>query len=113
MLLNYGILTQRAIVSIIILIALSICFWNMMDLFLPKVITIPNFTRHSFLIFALHINVSAVVTKLLFFVLPKSPYISLLNFVLTTIITLIGIEMVCYIIEKISHPIYSLLSGSR
>lgn len=113
MLLNYGMLTQRTIVSIIILIALSICFWNMMDLFLPKEITIPNFARHSFWVFALHINVSAVVTKLLFFVLPKSPYISLLNFVLTTIITLVGIEMVCCIIKKISYPIYSLLSGSR
>lgn len=114
MLINYGVIHRHTISDVLVLVFLCICFWNMMDLFLPsKLNTVPEFMKHSFWVFALHGNVGSVVTKLLYFVLPKNPYISIVNFILSTIITLVLIEFACFAIKKISPPVYNLLSGSR
>jgi len=114
MLMNYGIAPKINTPNEINLAILGICFWQMMDLFLHRpVSTIPEFLKHSFWVFALHINVSAVFTKLLFLVLPKDPYVSLINFGITTLATLFFIEVACHLIKKYTPSIYMLLSGSR
>lgn len=114
MLVNYEIIAQERIGSVVLPIVLSVCFWNMLDLFLPTGgIAVPEFMKHSFWIFALHMNVSAVITKLLFLVLPKNPYMSLVNFGMTTLATLLFIEIGCFLVKKTMPSAYALLSGSR
>ena len=111
----YKVIEEEALIEVIILIVLSLGFWNMLDLFLPatSISKVPDFMKHSFWIYALHVNVSAVVTKLLYLFLPKNPCIGILNFGLTTILTLFIIEVACKAINKISPSLYSLLSGNR
>jgi len=113
MLLNYEIIYDNKIISVILLILLSICFWYAFDFLLPGKVSVHECEKHSFWVFALHINVGAVVTKLLYIVLPKNSGICFLNFALTTVLTLGFIEIACYIVKKISPRGYAILSGYR
>lgn len=113
-LINYGVIEVNPVIDVIILIVLSICFWHMFDICMPKsLVNIPDVFKHSFWVFALHVNISAVISKLLYMILPKIFYFSLINFALTTILTLISIEIICYYIKKIVPSIYALLAGER
>ncbi len=74
---------------------------------------VPEFVNHSFWVFAAHLNFSAVITKLLFFVLPKNMAAAWLNLVITIISTLILIELLNRLVWRFSPKLYSILSGSR
>lgn len=113
MLLNYAMIGSNTIIDIILLIVFSVCFWYSFDLFLQDDIIVREYATHSFWVFALHINVGAVVTKLLYLLLPKDSGFCYVNFVLTTLLTLSVIEIACYAVKKISPRLYVILSGSR
>lgn len=95
-----------------LIVFLSITFWNLMDLFVDKMKEY-NFYSYSFAVFAMHINVSAVISKLLYMILPKTQYMVLPNFILTLIITLSLINLFCTILKSFLPKFYSLLMGSR
>ncbi len=69
--------------------------------------------KHSFLVFAMHVNVGAIVTKLLYLALPKSYIFAIPNFIATTIITLLIIELFCVALKKLCPKVFELLSGGR
>lgn len=108
----YNIINFNILINEIILIICSFATWFLFD-FLLKNITLKNFMKHSFWVYALHINVSAILAKLLYIVLPKQGYISIINFILTTILTLGSIEFLCQCTKKCCFPLYKLLSGNR
>jgi len=94
------------------LIIFALCVWMLFDLLVDK-IQEREFMKNSFWVFALHINVGAVVAKLLYFVLPKQPVFSIINFVVTTICTLILIEVMSMITGKFFPRLQKVLSGGR
>lgn len=95
-----------------ILICESICAWVCFDV-ICKVIRARSFMNHSIWVYALHANVGAIITKVLFLVLPKPEYFSIANFILTTAFTLMIIEGIAVMIRKTVPPVYRMLSGSR
>lgn len=71
------------------------------------------FMEHSFWVYAMHMNVGAVVTKLIYLIGPKHWAMAVPNFLLTTALTLAIIEATCALLRKYAPPVYRLLCGSR
>lgn len=95
-------------------VAEGLCLWFFSDLFFsvdrPHS---PAFLEHSFFIYAMHTNVSAVFAKLVCFITGDRGVLAPVNFLLTTILTLLSIEICCIILKKWFRPFYNLLSGNR
>lgn len=87
-------------------------FWNVCD-WIPENSVVHRFTDCSFAVYAMHVNVSACITKLLSMVLPKSEYFAILNFVLTVMLTLLFIKGFCLATRKWTPKVHELLMGSR
>lgn len=93
----------------------SLCafaLWNITDIFIDK-IKHRSIYSHSFAIYAMHTNVSAIVTKLIFICLPKSEWLAIPNFIITVILTLFLINLFCVFLEKFFPQIYCILMGNR
>ena len=71
------------------------------------------FMGHSFWVYALHLNLSAIITKLFFFVTGDRICLSFVNLVLTVIITLVIIELIQVLLKKCCKPLHRILSGAR
>ena len=80
-----------------------------MDLFAGK--KIYPFERCSFLIFAMHCNVSAILTKIIFFVLPKNEIFATVNLFLTIILTVTCIYIFQVILSKKFVHLKKILCG--
>ncbi len=110
---KYGLIPYIPVLNTLVLILGSIALWWLFDLFVAPTPKVRTIHKHSFWVFALHLNVSAVVTKLLFFALPKQTAFGIVNFILTTVITLAIIELICFALSKILPRVYAVLSGAR
>lgn len=103
---------EEPFVLVICLTVMGLSFWMMCDLFMDK-IPQKRFMGNSFFVYAMHINVSAISAKLLYFVLPKAYFWAMPNFILTTLFTLISIEIFCVLLQKYLPAAYRVLSGER
>lgn len=82
----------------IIYIIFSIAFWLSMDIFQIK--HVAKFEKNSFLIYAMHVNVGAIVCKLLYFILPKYTLFACVNYILTIVATVIIISVFNNFVKK-------------
>lgn len=69
--------------------------------------------RTSFFVYAMHINVSAVVARLCYMVLPRWEGFAIVNFLLTTVVTLVLIDLIYRLLERFFPWLLILLSGKR
>ncbi|MBQ2389657.1 MAG: hypothetical protein II305_06355, partial [Clostridia bacterium] len=90
----------------------AFALWNITDIFIDKVKQRKVYSR-SFAIFAMHINTSAIITKLIFQCLPKSEWMAIPNFISTVILTLFLINVICSVLEVFLPKVYSILMGGR
>ena len=90
-------------------IGLFFCFNALTD----RCKVVPEFVNHSFWVFAVHLNLSAVITKLLFLSLPKTISVAWLNLFMTVILTLLLIELFNRLIWRCFPSLYKILSGFR
>lgn len=90
----------------------SFALWNVVDVFIDKIKPRAIFSR-SFAIYAIHVNLSAVIAKLCFFCMPRNEYFAIPNFIITFILTLIIINLACSFFEKHCSKIYSMFMGMR
>lgn len=86
--------------------------WWVIDLIVNKIKIFP-FMKNSFMVFALHVNISAIVSKLIYYVLPKYSAFAYVNLLLTLIITLVIIELICMFMKRFCRKLYGVLTGSR
>lgn len=91
---------------------LVFALWSILDLFIDKMKTKKVYSR-SFAIYAMHVNISAIITKLVFIVFPKREWMAIPNFFATVILTLLFIHLVCSIGERFFPRVYSILMGER
>lgn len=87
-------------------------FWSCADWICEKV-KARNFMEHSFWVYGMHMNVSAVFTKLIYLICPKHWAMALPNFFVTTVLTLAVVELTCVLLQKYCPPVYRLLGGYR
>lgn len=93
-------------------IVFAISFWFVCDLFIDKLKQY-DFYNNSFMLYAMHTNIIAIIGVLIWLILPKNDYISLLSYILQFIFTLMIINYICYILKKYTPYLYNLLNGSR
>ena len=111
---SIGVLRLPAVVNIILLTVYALSFWFAADLMLNiKKISVKPFFDDNFFIYAMHINVSAVIVKLLYMVMPKNVIFAIPNFVISTILTLISILFFAYILRKKANKLYLVISGKK
>lgn len=72
-----------------------------------------EYLSHSFWVYALHLNASAIIAKVLFLILPKSIHFAWVNLFLTLFLTLFVIECIAQLLQRFCPPVYRLLSGGR
>jgi surface polysaccharide O-acyltransferase-like enzyme len=97
-------------IKILIFILASYSMWSMIDLFIDKISQRPIYAR-SFPIFAMHINVSAVLCKLIYLILPKHEYFAIPNLIMTAVLTIVLINIFCIVFERYLPKTYALLMG--
>jgi len=97
-------------IKILIFILASYSMWSMVDLFIDKISQRPIYAR-SFPIFAMHINVSAVLCKLIYLILPKNEYFAIPNLIMTAVLTIVLINIFCIVFERYLPKTYALLMG--
>lgn len=102
----------NALADVIVLIIFGIGVWKAADAVVYKIPKKEIF-NHSFWVYALHINVSSIIAKLIYFAGPKGWVMAIPNFILTTILSILVIEIMCRIIKKLNTNIYGVLSGTR
>lgn len=90
----------------------AISLWFFLDCLIDKV-TQKNYMDDSFIIYALHVNVSAVLIKLFYLALPKHPLMSILNLFVCTALTVALICVFCAILKKFLPKVYAIVSGAR
>ena len=106
------VISKETLVEVPLLITASLSTWRLFDI-VSDVIKEYPFMSHAFWVYALHTNICAIVSTVFLLLLPHNAAASVLNFVLTVVVTLIIIEVICYIIKRISPGVYKLLSGGR
>lgn len=96
------------------LVGEGLCIWFLADAVFASGKFRPGaFMEHSFFVYAMHMNVSAVITKLFFLVTGDRWFLAPVNFLLTTALTLAMIEIACIILKKWFPPVFAVLSGNR
>lgn len=100
----------KPLVKIAVFILAAYSLWSAVDLFMDKVSPRPLYKR-SFAVFAMHINVSVAICKLIYLIFPKNGYFALPNFAFTLILTLVAINVFCVIVERYLPRTYALLMG--
>lgn len=86
-------------------------FWQLCDIFYYT--KSREFYNYSFWVYALHPNVGGVFTKLLYIGLPKLVIFSIVNWLLTIILTLLTINGIAKLCKRYIPGCYRLLSGAR
>ena len=102
----------EVILKVVVFTLSAFALWNIADMFIHKIRPRKIYSR-SFVIYAAHVNISAVISKIIFLCLPKNGWMAIPNFIVTFVLTLIVINVMCIFLEKILPKVYSLLTGKR
>ena len=87
-------------------------FWKMYDWYY-KGQSVHPYEKRSFMVFAMHLNIVAVISKLIYLLLPKNNIFVIPNTIVTIVLTLVIINWFCVFMERFFPKIYSVISGSR
>ena len=104
--------TAKLVLQYVQYLCCAWAFWNVCD-WIPENSIVHRFSDCSFAVYAMHGNVGACITKLLYLLLPKSEYMAPVNFVLCVVLTLLFIKGFCMVTRKCTPRLYEMLMGSR
>ena len=74
---------------------------------------LPQFFSHSFCVYAMHLNLSSCICKLLYLTFPKTILFAWINFFITIILTLSLIELTAVMLRRYWPYMYKVLGGGR
>lgn len=86
--------------------------WNIVDIFIERIKPRAIY-RRSFAIYAMHLNVSIIILKILAFCTPQNEWLEIPKFIIMIISTLIIINCACAFLEKFFPKIYAIFMGNR
>lgn len=109
---GYGLFAIIEVPRIVIKIVYSMSFWIMVDYVIEK-IPQKGFMSDSFIIYATHNTLKAIILKLFYMLMPKHPLMSIVSFVLCSVLTLIIICLFCAFMKKFLPKIYGVISGTK
>lgn len=100
------------ILVMVVYVLSAFALWNVTDIFVDKIKPRKIYIR-SFAIYAMHINVSAIITKIFVLCLPKNEWIVIPNFLATAVLTPLSIHLFCVLLEQFLPKVYAVLIGNR
>ena len=96
----------------IVVYTLAACsLWNVTDLFIDRIKPRAIY-RRSFAIYAMHLPIAIVILKLLSFCAPQNEWLAIPKFILMIVFTLLIINLICVLLEKLAPKIYATLMGN-
>jgi hypothetical protein len=104
--------TSDSILTITVYLLAAFALWNTLDIFIDRVKPRAIYGR-SFPIFAIHLNLAAIITKLILIVISRNPWFAIPNFILTAVLTVLIINLICVFMERFTPRIYGVLMGNR
>lgn len=109
---NYHFIYSNIVINTLITIVYSFSTWYVLN-FLRSFYKTKDRFKYSFFIYAMHVNISACITKVIFLLLPKNIYCAYFNGLMTVILTICLIELFAKCLKKYSIHTYIILSGNR
>ena len=109
---GYGLFSIIEVPRIAIKIVYAMSFWIMADFIIEK-IPQKDFMSDSFIIYATHNTLKAIVLKLFYMLMPKHPLMSIVSFVFCSVLTLTIICLFCACMKKFLPKIYEIISGTN
>lgn len=103
---------EYQLIRMIVILMMVFSFWHICDSIIPH-IQMREFHKHSFFVYAMHLNIMACFAKVFYIAMPKNVLFAIPNFLLTTISTLVVIEIFCVTLKRFWKNGYMLLSGDR
>lgn len=103
---------EKAVVDVIVFCLCSFFVWNILDMFMDKFQLKKRHSR-ALAVLTMHINVSAVIAKLIYLCLPKTEWLAIPNFVATFVLSLAFINLFCWFLERFLPTVSGLLQGRR
>lgn len=103
---------EKPILDVIIFTLCAFALWNIVDIFIDKIKPKAIFSR-SFAIYALHVNVSTIITKIFILIFPHNEWFAIPNFITTIILSLTFINCFCILFENFFPKLYSIIMGNR
>ncbi len=100
------------LIEVIVFTFCAFAFWNVVDLFIEKIKPHKIYKR-SFPVYAMHLNISIIILKILSFTLHQTQWLEIPKFIVMIISTLVIINLVCSFLEKFLPKIYGILFGNR
>lgn len=86
---------------------------SILDLLKLYKYNVASIEKSSFFIYCIHLPIVKVVRKILFLIFGYNPIYSLGIFLVTIITSLIIIKIIILLLERISKPVFRLLTGER
>jgi hypothetical protein len=105
-------LTSDSLLTVTVYVLCAFALWNTVDLFIDRIKPRALY-RRSFAIFAIHMNLSAIITKLILILVSRDPWFAIPNFVLSVVLTVLIINYTCAFMERFTPGIYGVLMGNR
>lgn len=107
---EYNLLQLPEIINVMILIIISFAFWFGTDII--------HYKTHwwystSFLIYAMAYNIGAVLIKVMYFILPKYQWMSIVNYFVSMIVAFLVVIGFAYICGKFFPKILGYIGGGR
>ena len=99
-------------VGVLILSIAAYTFWKVCDWFVKGKSPRP-FLKRSFMVYLTHLNIVAVISKLIYLALPKTAAFYIPNVIVSVTLTLVMINLFCIALKKISPRLYGIVSGER
>lgn len=109
---NYGVFYYSYAEFTFALIIAAISLWFSFDLIIDC-IPQKKYHTYSFLIYAIHPNVVAVIVKLIYLFLPKTEFMCIINSILSVIITVAAVIVFITCLKRYFPRIHALVSGER
>ena len=101
------------VVSTVFFIVYALSFWFAFDAIPVNRIMLKPFMDNNLFLYAMHLNLSAVMVKLIYMLLPKHVICSIPNFILTSVLTVFFILLFAAVLQKYCNGVYVLLSGKK
>ena len=100
------------LIEIIVYTIAAFSLWNILDIFIERIKPRAIFHR-SFAIYAMHLNVSIALLKILSFCLPNHEWLEIPKFIIMAVLTIVIINSACALSGKFFPRVYALFSGNR
>ena len=108
----YDVLSLPLAVRLVYMLVFCLVFWHIMDA-LATHVDVRKYMKYTFFIYALHPDVQAVFTKIVYYLGPKKIWMAFPNMLVSFFSTVAAIVIIGIMLSRYTPKLYRVLSGER